>query len=337
MTEVRPIVVVAEDDEATRALLTRQMEAAGFDVRAFANGRLALDAVRTLDAAIVVADWHMPDMDGISLCQAVSELRDAHALRTCFFLLLTAQSDTHSIVRGLEAGADDYLTKPYHKEELLARMRAGQRINELQELLWRRQRELERVNTELARMTHRLEKLANTDVLTGLSNRRHFFERAAEFWSLACRHDHPLTCMMFDIDRFKRVNDTWGHAAGDQVLRQVSALVREEVRKSDILGRIGGEEFCVLMFAASCEGAAQTAERLRGVIAAEEFTFEGHRIPVTLSLGVAERSAGHTGVDALLADADAMLYKAKHAGRNQVWALINGGVRITPPSVAAVD
>lgn len=89
-------------------------------------GGWALDAVRALDAAIVVADWHMPDMDGISLCQAVSELRDAHALRTCFFLLLTAQSDTHSIVRGLEAGADDYLTKPYHKEELLARMRAGQ-------------------------------------------------------------------------------------------------------------------------------------------------------------------------------------------------------------------
>ncbi|MCA9242697.1 MAG: diguanylate cyclase [Phycisphaerales bacterium] len=331
----RPVVVLAEDEPATRALIARQVSAAGFDVRAYENGRLALDGLRDLETALIIADWHMPEMDGVALCRAVRELREAHALRSCFFLLLTAESEVESIVEGLEAGADDYLTKPYHRQELLARLRAGQRINELQQLLWGRQVELERVNAQLGHMAKRMEKLANTDALTGLSNRRHFFERADEQWSLARRHDHPFSCVMFDIDHFKRVNDTYGHAAGDHVLREVAALIRAEVPKSDVFGRIGGEEFCVMMFAAQADGAAQTAERLRSMVESAHLAFEGREIPVTLSLGVAERSERHDSVEALIADADQLLYRAKESGRNQVWVSSGGGTRFAPGAAVA--
>ena len=318
-------IIVAEDEPAARALLTRQLRKAGYDVVACENGKQALDAIRREVTCIVVADWMMPEMDGLELCRTVRGLTQMHALAFVYFILLTAHSDKDQIVAGLEAGADDYLTKPYDAQELLARLRAGERICALQTELMHRQIELHKVNGKLAVLNRQLGKLANTDPLTELANRRRLFERLIETWSLSDRSNQPLSCVMFDIDRFKSINDTYGHAAGDQVLKDVAAAVRRCVRRYDILGRIGGEEFCVVCPETTVDGASLLAERIRETVANIECNWKGQRFSVAVSLGVAGRTASHEVPDALIAAADAMLYKAKESGRNQTWTCAADG------------
>ena len=320
MFDRHPIrIVLADDEPTTRALLVRQLSTAGYQVVACENGKKALEAIRREVSCIVVADWVMPEMDGLELCKTVRALSEMRALSIVYFILLTARSDKGHIVAGLEAGADDYLTKPYHKQELLARLRVGERICGLQTELLQRQIELAKVNSEYAQLNQKLEELANTDMLTGLANRRHFFDRFVEAWALAERKDQPLGCIMIDIDRFKSVNDTYGHAAGDAVLQKLAATCRRSLRRYDILGRIGGEEFCVVAPDTSAEDAAQLAERLRATIANTQFHAGGTAILVTISLGVAGRSASHSGPGDLTIAADSVLYRAKEKGGNQVW------------------
>jgi two-component system cell cycle response regulator len=318
-------IVLAEDDPASRALLARQLRKAGFQVIACENGKEALAAVRREVRCLVVADWTMPEMDGLELCRAVRSLTEMHALSFVYFILLTAHTDTDQIVAGLEAGADDYLTKPYHKQELLARLRTGVRLCNLQAELINRQIELHRANRELGVLARKLEILASTDELTGVANRRSLFKRFAEAWALAERNDQPLGCILFDIDRFKLINDTHGHAAGDAVLKELSARCEQVLRASDVLGRIGGEEFCVICPVTSAEGAAHLAERLRARVAQTVFSITDAAISVTISLGVAGRRPVHTGPDELTREADAMLYRAKDSGRNQVWVSDHNG------------
>lgn len=312
-------IVIAEDEAASRALLTRQLQNAGYEVVACENGKQALDAIRQETSCIVVADWMMPEMDGVELCRAVRELCEMQVLSYVYFILLTAHSEKQQIVTGLEAGADDYLTKPYHKQELLARLRAGERIYSLQTELIQRQIELHKVNGEFAKLNRRLEELANTDTLTGLANRRNFFDRFEEAWAMAARNNHPLGCIMFDIDKFKVINDTHGHAAGDAVLKKLSLVARQCLRKYDVLGRIGGEEFCILCPETKLEYAAMVAERIRGAVAQTEFVYDQKNIPVTISLGVAGRTNAHANPHDLTKTADELLYRAKTGGRDQVW------------------
>lgn len=312
-------IVVAEDDAASRILLTRQLRKVGYEVIACENGSQALEAIRQEVSCIVVADWLMPGMDGLELCRAVRSLSKTKALAFVYFILLTAHSEKDHIVAGFEAGADDYLTKPYHRQELLARLRAGERVYALQIELMQRQIQLHRVNGELAALNQKLEKLANTDALTNLANRRHLFERFGETWALAERGDHPLSCIMFDIDKFKSVNDTHGHAAGDQVLKHVAGVVRSCVRRYDLLGRIGGEEFCVICPETALEGGAVLAERIREAVGGSSCPWKDVQITVTVSLGVAGRAPSHDDTDALISAADRMLYRAKDNGRDQVW------------------
>jgi diguanylate cyclase (GGDEF)-like protein len=312
-------IVIAEDDSASRALLERQLRAAGFDVIVCGNGKEALDAVKQEVSCIVLADWNMPEMDGLELCRAIRALSDMEALSFVYFILLTAHSDQARIVAGLEAGADDYLTKPYNKQELLARLRAGARLCSLQAELLKRQIDLHKVNHELGVLAQTLDKLASTDELTGLANRRSFFERFAEAWALARRSDHPLGCIVFDIDYFKLVNDTHGHAGGDAILKALATTCRGCLRSYDVLGRIGGEEFCVYCPATSLQDTAELAERLRAAVAQTEFHARDTTIPVTISLGVAARQPAHADPDDLIKAADTVLYRAKQNGRNQVW------------------
>ncbi len=310
--QINPRIVLAEDDKPSRILLARQLGNAGYEVAACEHGREALEVIRRLNSCVVVADWSMPVMDGLELCRVVRALCNEGVLGFVYYILLTAHSEKEQIVAGLEAGADDYLTKPYHRQELLARLRAGERIYRLQTELLERQAELTKLN-------ERLEHLANTDTLTGLANRRHLFERFAEAWAMVQRKDQPLGCIMFDIDKFKSVNDTYGHAAGDFVLKQVARVCRDCLRPYDILGRFGGEEFCIASPQNDADGTAALAERIRGAIEQTDFVFEGTYIPVTVSLGVAERTDDHSGPEALISAADEMLYRAKENGRNQVW------------------
>ncbi len=318
-------IVLAEDDGATRSLLLRQLQRAGYQVTACDNGRSALAAVQRKTPDMVLADWSMPDMDGISLLHAVRELSEQNALPFIYFVLLTASSEKQQVIAGLEAGADDYLTKPYDIQELLARLRAGGRILDLQTALRTRQFELQRINADMSRLNARLNRLANTDGLTDLFNRRYLFDRLAELWAIYERHRRPLSCIVLDVDRFKRINDTCGHAAGDGVLRAIADIARREVRTSDLLARLGGEEFCVLCPETDAQGAVAVAERIRHAVEQFVFKADAEALRVTISLGVAPARPTMQASDELLAAADAMLYRAKDGGRNAVGVLHESG------------
>src|SRR5262245_1877237 len=280
-------IVVAEDDSGLRALIARQLEQAGYRVTACSNGREALEAVRQCGACTVLADWTMPELDGIGLLRAVRELSELDALPFVYFVLLTGDSNKDAMIAGLEAGADDYLTKPYHPQELLARLRCGDRIQRMQAELKAWSLELQRTNAELATSNAKLERLARTDELTGLSNRRHLFERLSHLWQVAHRHERPLSCIVLDIDHFKQINDKFGHAAGDQILRGVAEVCRKQLRLSDLLARIGGEEFCIVCPETDAAGAALVAERTRAALESHGFSADGSGVTVTASFGAA--------------------------------------------------
>ncbi len=321
----RPLVIVADDDRASAALLKFQLERAGYAVRLCENGKQALSAICDAGNALAIVDWSMPEMDGLELCRRVRALCNEAAIQFAFLILLTAHSDREEVVQGLEAGADDYLTKPYHCKELLARLGTGQRIQTLQTQLFQRQLDLERANVEMLNLNRKLEQAANTDALTSIANRRYLLLRFAEAWARSERTGEALGCVMFDVDRFKRINDSFGHAAGDEVLRTIARTCHELVRRYDIFGRIGGEEFCVVCPSADLGAVASLGERLREGIAALTILSDGKPIPVTASVGVAIRRPEHTCPGDLLAVADRMLYRAKEAGRNQVWMLDPSG------------
>lgn len=313
-------VIIAEDDADSRALLCRHLEQAGYGVTECEDGQAALEAVQANGGGIVIADWTMPRLDGVELCRQVRELSEAAVIGFVYFILLTAHSQKDQVVAGLEAGADDYLTKPYDRQELLARLRAGERIYQLQEALLQRQKEVARVNAEIIALNQRLAELAMTDELTGLLNRRAFLERICEHISQSQRTGQPLGCIMFDVDRFKRINDQRGHHAGDVVLAHVARVTRARLRPYDVVGRLGGEEFCIACPAATLHETAVLAERVRAAIECSPAIADRLVIPVTVSLGAAGLTNGLADCDSLLAAADAMLYKAKQHGRNQVWA-----------------
>lgn len=319
MAEEITKVIVAEDEPASRALLQRHLENAGFEVIACPDGVVALEAVCREGGGIVVADWMMPELDGIELCRKIREKNASGELDFVFYILLTAHSGTDQIVAGLEAGADDYLTKPYQRDELLARLRAGLRIVKLQRELIERQEELRQANTAFKQLNEKLESASRTDELTQLPNRRAVFDHFAAAWSWSERNDQPLGCIMFDIDRFKRINDTYGHAAGDVVLREVASACRGSMRGYDILGRIGGEEFCIVCSETARSGLATVAERIRTTIESRTIVVDNQTIPVTVSIGAAVRRPAHRSPDDLLAAADELLYQAKENGRNQSW------------------
>ncbi len=305
-------IVVAEDDRATRLLLERYLRGAGYEVVACADGRAALDAIQRLGSGIVLADWMMPELTGPELCREIRQRSEAGQLGFVFFLLLTAQREADQVLAGFEAGADDYLTKPYNRNELLARLRAGERI-------YRLQSELFEANRQLSQIKDEFEQMAKTDALTQIANRRHLFERLNEEWSYRERTDGRLGVIMFDIDHFKHVNDTHGHHAGDAVLKMIARETARSVRTHDLLGRLGGEEFLVIVRDVDDAGLELLSERLRRCVAEQVVRFEGVEISVTVSVGAAARTPDHAETDDLLADADLALYRAKEAGRNQSW------------------
>lgn len=318
-------IIIVEDDALTRKLLERQLHDAGYVVDAFPEGRSALQAICQMGNGIVIADWSMPVMDGLELCRAVRELQDMQALGNIHLIMLTAFDTKEKVVEGLAAGANDYLTKPYHFGELLARVKVGERMLRLQDELVRRNVEVQKANVQMALLANKLEHMANTDILTGLPNRRCLFERFAEAWKTAALQGLPLSCLMLDVDRFKRINDTYGHAAGDQVLKRVADAIRRHTRQPELCGRFGGEEFVLIFPATPGPAAALLAEELRVDIAAASVVCEDATIEVSVSCGVAEKSAATSCPDDLIRSSDAMLYLAKEHGRDQTWMLGEDG------------
>jgi diguanylate cyclase (GGDEF)-like protein len=289
-------ILVADDDAVSRRLLEVTLQRWGYDVVVAEDGARAWEILQGEAAPqLAILDWMMPGLDGLQLCREVRSLGEQ---RYVYLLLLTAKSEKEDLVKGLDAGADDFLTKPFDAQELRARVRAGIRLLELQEKL-------------------RVE--ATHDSLTGLWNRGATLELLRRELSRGERDGKSLTVVMADVDHFKRINDTYGHLAGDVVLREVARRLSSAVRDYDVVGRVGGEEFLIVIPGCGAANAAGQAERLRACINRQPVDAPEGATPVTLSLGVAVREAPMV-VDAnsLLRAADAALYRAKRGGRDRV-------------------
>lgn len=302
-------VLVVDDHEDNVELLKMRLEAWGFEAEVETDGAGAIAHIERNPPDLVLLDVMMPDVDGIEVARRVKA--NPH-LPFVPIIMQTALDSTESKVQGLEAGADDYITKPIDFAELKARIRSMLRIKRLQEALEERERELIEAN-------ERLRQVSITDGLTGLDNRRHLEERLTEMFEHASRLNEPFSCVMCDLDKFKWVNDTYGHQAGDAVLRQFADILRDEAREIDRVGRYGGEEFMLLLPGTVLDAAVTFSERVRKAVEQHTFTFDGGSIQRTASFGVAGWPHPHVvDCDSLVRAADDALYVAKETGRNKV-------------------
>ena len=295
-------VLVADDSAVFRKLVEHTLSEKRYSLVFAKSGRETIALFAEHHPALVIVDWMMPDLTGIEICKHIrSKTQESYT----YIILLTGKSEKKSLVEGLAAGADDYLTKPFHPEELIARVGVGLRIMGLQ-------REIEVKNAML-------QELALTDPLTSLPNRRAIEDWASRQLSGAARYGFSFWVVLADLDHFKTVNDTHGHDAGDTVLKAFSQILKTKSRRSDICGRIGGEEFLFVLTHATKEDTKRVIECVRSELEATKFNFNGNSLTVTASFGV----AGFTGTkppdfNRLVAQADLALYSAKRLGRNRV-------------------
>lgn len=291
-------ILIAEDDPVTRRLLEAFLKKWGYEVQVAADGKEAWEALqRHPRPNLVVSDWMMPGMDGVELCRKVRSIQDSGYI---YFIILTSKGRKEDVIGGLEAGADDYLVKPFDKEELKYRVGIGERIIDLEQ---------------------RILRLASTDALTGVLNRRALMERMEIEIGRSNREKTAISIIMADIDHFKLINDAHGHQAGDAVLQRFTEELNKSCRAYDFVGRYGGEEFVVCLPGATLAQAAVAAERMRRAVEemrGMEPDLSG-AIHITASFGVASSEAAHgEGIDSLIKRADKAMYRAKEEGRNRV-------------------
>jgi two-component system, cell cycle response regulator len=294
-------VLVADDSPVYRKLVETTLAPQHSSILFAKSGSEALDLFAKHQPELVITDCVMPDIDGVELCRRVrADFQGSYA----YIIILTSTTGRSEAIVGLAAGADDYLTKPFQPDELIARVGVGRRIVEFH-------RQIEAKN-------RLLEELALTDTLTGLPNRR-----AIEMWATteltaAVRHGFSFWVVMADLDCFKSVNDTFGHGAGDGVLKRFADILRANSRRSDICGRIGGEEFLIILTHTDEKGAMIAVERMREEFAEQIFKFGSRDVFVTASFGIAGLSSHAQDFKWLNSRADAALYAAKRSGRNRV-------------------
>jgi two-component system cell cycle response regulator len=300
-----PRILVAEDSPLCRKLLENVLANQPCELHFVSNGREALDAFAQFQPDIIITDSTMPEVSGTELCR---QIRKNPSLRT-YIILVTQNAKKEEVVEGLDAGADDYVTKPFDEGELLARIRVGCRTVQMAR--------------EIELQTALLEKAARTDHLTGLPNRLAVEEFAVKQLAAAIRHKFNLWVIVTDLDKFKLVNDTYGHFAGDEAIKRFAGILRSNTRSSDMCGRLGGDEFLLVMSHGNKKAIVQTIERLRADFANEAYTFNGEPVAVTASFGIAGFESGeNTTLQELLTQADHALYRAKASGRNQVIAQV---------------
>ncbi len=290
-------ILIAEDQPPAALYLRRTLERMGHETTVAPDGEQAWNMVLAGEASLLISDWMMPHLNGLELCRRI---RAAGGNRYIYIILLTSRDRRDDRLTGLRAGADDFLTKPPDPDELAVRLEIAGRILEVHE--------------QLARQNAQLSELATIDELTGTKNRRRFREDLELLFGHADRLAAPLSLIMLDLDYFKQYNDSFGHPAGDEVLRCTGSILRVAVRGHDVVARYGGEEFVVLLPATDAFQALDVAERLREAIECRPWP---HR-KVTASLGVATAGPATAIATALVDEADHALYKSKLAGRNQV-------------------
>lgn len=307
-------VLAVDDDPVSLKILSSHLTKEGYEVITCRGGKSALRLALSETPDIVIADWQMPDMDGIELCR---ELRKTDAGRGMFFLLLTGIQDEDLIVEAFDGGADDFVTKPFIPRLLTARIKGGVRLAELRRKIEDDKQTMMKQVAELGVLTRKLRAASLTDVLTELPNRRFCMKRLDSEWASTERTKRALSVVMLDIDKFKLVNDTHGHDAGDEVLKHAARMLQEHTRASDVVCRLGGEEFLIIAKNTDEEECKVVAERVRVAMESNSIHHEGVDHCVTVSLGIASTNMGYESVHELLKAADEAVYEAKDGGRNQ--------------------
>jgi two-component system cell cycle response regulator len=308
----KPRILVVDDHEDNIELLRARLEARGYEVEGAIDGQQALDKVQQDCPDLILLDVMMPKMDGMEVARRLKAKIAKKELPFIPIIMQTALDSTEHKVEGLDAGADDYLTKPINFAELEARVSSKLRIKALQS-------ELEARDKELSDLNNKLREISLTDGLTQIENRRSLEDRLHDMWQHSVRLHEPIALVMCDIDKFKSVNDHYGHQAGDSVLKEFAQLLKSEAREIDRVGRYGGEEFLLILPGTVLDAAVTFAERLREKVANHTFTYTGGTLCRTMSCGVA--GSPHPRVkdqEALLKASDEALYVAKETGRNRV-------------------
>ncbi len=291
-------ILIADDDPISRRLLEATLSGWGYDVLVTSDGSKAWEAIQQPEApGLVISDWVMPHMDGLELCRKIRQMERTGYI---YFIILTAKGRKEDLIEGLEAGADDFLIKPFDREELKCRTRTGKRIIEMEQ---------------------RIMKLAATDSLTGVLNRRAFMERMEQEINKSLRENTSFSLILTDIDYFKKVNDRYGHQTGDMVLQKFPEKLLNSSRPYDFAGRYGGDEFVICLPGADISQSGSVAERMRSKV--EEMKImppDGSQsIRITASFGTTDFLMDSKGkVDSIINRADNALYKAKNEGRNRV-------------------
>ena len=297
--------MVIDDEPDIVRLLTRILNARGMEVIPCASGAEGLAVLDGQEWELCLLDRGLPDCDGIEICRHIKADARFDARQV---IMLSGYASLDARVEALNLGADDYITKPFHPTELLARVNASRRVVEVQH--------------QLVEMARQLEELSARDGLTGIFNRRHFGTTLDQAFDHSNRYRRPLSVAIIDVDRFKDINDSFGHQAGDTVLAEVAKRFSGSVRSSDYLARYGGEEFVVLLPETQLEDAVSFGEKLRAAVASAPVPIaEDRALPVTVSVGTA--SLAHTTFTTpfeMIAAADQALYRAKRNGRNRVEA-----------------
>ncbi len=296
-------IVVIDDSQLIRKLVRKLLEEEGHTVYEASCGKEGLLLVNRTEPDLVILDYEMPDMNGLEVLKELKEKTDAFVNTPV--IILTSDNDPDKIVELLNAKASDYVEKGTPHQVLLARVRVQLRIKELLD--------------ELDEKNRKLQLMAETDELTGIKNRRYIMKRLEQEMSAAQRHGYPVALTIFDVDHFKKVNDTFGHTFGDFALKEIARIISGSVRLEDVVARYGGEEFIVLSPYTDKKGAYRLAERIRGLIAAHLFKKGNIQTKITISAGVASYPEDNVFFpDDLLKIADRRLYIAKERGRNRV-------------------
>jgi two-component system, cell cycle response regulator len=298
-------ILIADDSLLSRRLLEDTLRNWGYDVVVASDGYQAREILsRSECPPLAILDWMMPGHTGPELCDLV---RCAKKEPYTYILLLTSRNEKQDLVTGMEAGADDYITKPFDRHELKVRLRAGTRIVELQE--------------QLLRTREALRDQATRDYLTGLWNRSSILDRLGQEMARSAREAAPFGIVLADIDHFKSINDTWGHAAGDLALREATNRIRASLRPYDSVGRYGGEEFLMILPGADLEETKSLADRMRHEIRSAPVMWKDTPVPLSSSFGCTSAIAdGVVTSSDLIRIADEALYAAKRGGRDRVVA-----------------
>ena len=278
-------------------------------------GRQALEMALKTAPQLILSDWMLPRLDGLELCRM---LRSSPQTQGIYFIINTTNDTGDELVQGFEAGINDYIVKPMDHRILAARLRGASQVIRLREQSLRDREEMRHQLSHINKLNRKLESLAREDQLTGLPNRRAGLEFLDETWSRATRSGESMLVMLMDIDHFKRVNDTWGHEAGDIVLQRTATAMRGAVREYDKVSRYGGEEFLVVCPGADVQYAYDIGNRIREAVEKNTIDSPVFKGNITISIGVSMRNAEHQCTRDMLRDADEALYAAKDNGRNVV-------------------